>query len=908
MAVFIETGWISELSTGRGFIMGKIGLFMVSFAVAASVHAMGKVPLDVRHQAVLRLKPTGYWPADEGAGDVLHDRSGNGNHGVIYNAGWNGGFLNFTGGSQWVEISSIDKYNADEISIGGWVQNRGFYDITGPHLIGNGYRNTGITLKTLCDGKPIPHFGKPSDGVSLVLAKNGISVLCGNQKDAVGSVENRIFLDLNTWEHVLFTFANGIGKLYINGELVQEKSELTYQWTDMPFVVGIQADLAPVNQWWNSSLDGQIAGLVLFTRALNADEVRSLAGQAPPPVSYDRPVEVSQDSVVPEEARTIAQRIADTEDADAFKRLEAIRALAKEKEGAKQALPALIRQLQEIIDAEGAHLLRSNELLRNALIWALEEIDLAQPQVRDLLGVALAKPMFDSFDMIDPFFSEIRPLVKKGQYMDAHDLYRTLPLKEAAMVTKIGELPYAGQVNMKGDIHYTPIVHHNGSSYIAGVEWVSKQELVKYPQASEWEEANDPWIARVKITKIDPDGQQTTVTLEGDDFIFSASDAKMWGWSLGVDRDGYLHLTGGMHNIVMPERYIPGSFEKLGLSRVYEDENFPNVMYWISEKPGDITTFKFAGQRNNPRTIPVLQGLNYMSIESDRNGALYIFGRIYAQGMQAFGLYRYDPETRHWNALGGFPPDMKKEDPAWANLQVISGDVGVVRSLQVDAKHPHTKAIFWDKGYSWYAFSRGCLRFDKQNRMHFTVPLRSIGSDGIMVSQALYAYSDDCGETFHRADGTPVQLPMGGVPGPHQADVLGEAGSTIVYFDANGIPGVFGAGGEATVYWHTGLGKWQSFKPPLGGLSNVFPDSRGIITWRSEGGEKMWRSAGHGLDGKMHAISELPFEKGKRNYTNNTDWREFYDTGRWVAVQVRYSEREKNIPFFDVNFKLQETP
>jgi hypothetical protein len=885
--------------------MRKTGLIFVSLvAAAATVQAMGKVSVNARHQAVLTLQPAGYWPADEGTGDVLHDRSGNGNHGRIHYAGWNGGFLNFTGVSQWAEIGSISNYATAEVSIGGWVYNRGVYDSPGVHLIGNGYRNTGITLKTLYDGKPIPAFGTPSDGVSLTLPKNSISVYCGNQKDAVRSVEKGVFWDVNKWEHVLFTFAGGVGKLYLNGELVREQSGLSYQWNGMPLVVGIQADKASVNQWWNLSLDGQVADLVLFTRALNGAEVRQLAAQTPPAVSFVQPAQPEKKQAAAVEVKSVPQLITEIHNPGEAVQLAAVRALAEMKSAAKPAVPELIHLLQRIIDREGAHLLRSNELLRNALIWALQEIDPADPKARELLGTALAKPLFDSFDLKDPFFDELRPLIKEGRYMDALDVYRKLPLKEAVTVTKNGELPYAGQVNMKGDIHYTPMVHYKGSTYIAGVAWVSKEELAGLPQAADWKEADDEWPARVVITKIDPDGKQTTVALEGDGFILSSSDTKMHGWSLGVDRDGYLHLIGGMHNIVMPERYISGSFEKLGLSREYEDENFPNVMYWVSEKPGDITSFKFMGRRDNPRTIPVLQGLNYMSIEQDRLGNLYVFGRIYSQGMQAFALCRYDPDVKRWKNLGGFAPDMKKEDPSWANLQIMSGDVGLNRSLMVEADNPRTKAIFWDKGTSWYGFSRGSLRFDKQNRMHFTVPLRSIGPDGIMVSQALYAYSDDLGDTFHRADGTPVQsLPMGGVPGPHQADVLGEAGSTIVYFDANGIPGVFGAGGETTVYWHTGLGKWQSFKPPLGGLSNVFPDSRGIITWRSEGGEKMWRSAGHGMNGKMHAISELPFDKGKRNYTSNTDWREIYDNGNWVSVQVRYKERVVHPSMFDIKFE-----
>ena len=59
-----------------------------------------------RHRAVLAMQPVGYWPAGEGEGDVLHDRSGNDNHGRIYHAPWRNGLLDFTSGFQWAEIPS----------------------------------------------------------------------------------------------------------------------------------------------------------------------------------------------------------------------------------------------------------------------------------------------------------------------------------------------------------------------------------------------------------------------------------------------------------------------------------------------------------------------------------------------------------------------------------------------------------------------------------------------------------------------------------------------------------------------------------------------------------------------------------------------------------------------------------
>ena len=598
--------------------------------------------------------------------------------------------------------------------------------------------------------------------------------------------------------------------------------------------------------------------------------------------------------------KPLPQLIADLQSPNRDTQLTAARSLAQLQEQAKPALPTLIQILQEIVDRDGIHLLRSNELWRNALIWALEEIDPMDPQARALLGLALAKPMFDSFDLESSFFDELRPLLDQERYMDALDLYRTLPLQEQAQVTKVGEIPYAGMVNMKGDRIYSPIIHYNGSTYVAGIEWVSKEELAQHPMAKDWSATQSLWVGRVKVTQIDPNGQQTTISLEGDDFIIHVSDEKMRGWSLGVDQHGHLHLMGGLHNWINPAEYIPGSFEKLGLSRNFADDNYPTMMYWVSQKPGDITSFEFVGQRHNPRSIPMLQGLNYMPFERDRNGVLYAFGRIYVQGQQAFGLYRYDANAQKWTALGGYAPDVKKEFPIWANHNIVTGDVGLIRSMRSPHDAPINKAIFWERGTSWYNFSRGMLRFDQSNRLHFSVPLNSIGPDGIMASQALYAYSDDGGETFHRADGTEIKsLPMTSSAGPGQADSVGLAGSTRVYFDAHGIPAVLG---QDLRYWHTGLGQWVKAEAPMGGLSNIFTGNNGIITYRSEGGEMMWRGAGHGLAGRYHDIDQLPFDKGKRNYTNNVDWREFYENGRWRSVQTRYRDRVYRPHIHDIEF------
>ena len=74
----------SKLEIGNAFLIGLLILSLGSLAVAAE-----------RRQLVLELRPAGYWPADEGAGEVLHDRSGNDNHGSLRNLEWRDGLLDF---------------------------------------------------------------------------------------------------------------------------------------------------------------------------------------------------------------------------------------------------------------------------------------------------------------------------------------------------------------------------------------------------------------------------------------------------------------------------------------------------------------------------------------------------------------------------------------------------------------------------------------------------------------------------------------------------------------------------------------------------------------------------------------------------------------------------------------------
>ncbi|MGM0485662.1 MAG: hypothetical protein ACQESR_02750, partial [Planctomycetota bacterium] len=76
----------------------------------------------------------------------------------------------------------------------------------------------------------------------------------------------------------------------------------------------------------------------------------------------------------------------------------------------------------------------------------------------------------------------------------------------------------------------------------------------------------------------------------------------------------------------------------------------------------------------------------------------------------------------------------------------------------------------------------GGVEFDRTGRMHVQMPIFGVGEAGRMTSGPVYAYSDDLGETFHRADGTPLELPLTVNPIPgHDADM--DHHSTRQWFD-----------------------------------------------------------------------------------------------------------------------------
>lgn len=864
----------SRATFRKACVMRALGSFLAGLLVVAS-GAFATEDAPPRHRRVLELGPIGYWPADEGLGEVLHDRSGNENHGRLFNLSWQDGLVEFTSGFQWAEIPSRAEYRSASISLGGWFFSRrddylGGSDLRGPNrdaadnhhthgvsLINNAYGNRGGWVRW--DGAD-----NLREGIGLRLRAPGanrnvggslLDVVHANRADVLDSAFHGLRMERGRWQHVLYTFHDGAGCLYLDGRLVRSKAGVHFAAADKPFVVG--NDMS----WWmlyptgSQSLDGSIRDLVIFDRALAAAEAAALCELTRPDVSprmhdaaavvidgrplplddllaatvedryraleaWDRrsldQIRALPDSILPvliralddwqtcraassllnkldrDETRTVLQdairdvllpALRDRANAPQQRAASAL-ALAAIGADAKQAVPVLVELLQELYDRQGAYLPRVEDLVRNSLMRALLDIAPRDARVRELLGHALAKPILDSLDLSQAYLADVRPLVAEAKYMDALDVYRNLPLRQH------GDF-YLSQGDRHRDLRhgtgrdYSSVVEHDGCTYTVGsgrawdaAEKITAEEFQESiaalpPEfreaAANWPHAASPNLYRVRIHKTDPQGDTQSVILEGKWFVFEGSDTKLLGWTIDVDQRGHIHLIGGLHNHPHPGLYVPGSWERMGLSRNRAHDNFPSVMYWVSSRPGDIASLEFVGQRANPRNIPS-PGMNYMNFVRDPDDVMYLYGRIGAQGIQSWGFYRYDADRRRWTPLGGDANAVfQATQDEWGEIFLRRGGIPWTPRPFV----PEETVFVWAWQPHFYNYIRGWgVRFDRSGRMHVRVPIRGLGTNARIRDAQVYAWSDDRGETFFRADGTPLKLPLTVNPAPeHHADL-----------------------------------------------------------------------------------------------------------------------------------------
>jgi len=320
---------------------------------------------------------------------------------------------------------------------------------------------------------------------------------------------------------------------------------------------------------------------------------------------------------------------------------------------------------------------------------------------------------------------------------------------------------------MRSDSLYNPAWHFNDSTFFV---WVDAQ-------------------LRPMVTKI-TNGQKQTVPLD-DDPSYTVLEDGHNRFGMGMDKNGYIHITGDMHNYSYSTveqgagKPYPARYQKQGM------------LYWKSNKPADISGgFSFVGGKDAPTTLPGT-GWSYGKFFTDSNGELYYSARVKAifgghvSGEMGLGLYKYNADTKAWVALGANAEDTRPGT--------------------------YFKVILWENAgmapEKWYQGFMSDIKFDKDNRLHLAASINAnntlVGNDRI-----IYAYSNNGGITWFRANGTAIsKLPIRAVDGlPNQGDVV--AKTTVAPFfdsmarvvsDRHGRPGTV-----VGTLWFTWNGKtWE---------------------------------------------------------------------------------------------------
>jgi hypothetical protein len=256
-------------------------------------------------------------------------------------------------------------------------------------------------------------------------------------------------------------------------------------------------------------------------------------------------------------------------------------------------------------------------------------------------------------------------------------------------------------------LHHTPITTFKDRIYIAYIN-PKGETVVGMKKQGQWTSA----VVESK-TRLDPYHTQP---------------------SIAVDTAGFIHVVYNMHGTPW--------------------------QYKVSQQPETITSWDFRGQGagTNPgqssptksnctgsclsnwfsqgtAAIPGNQ-ITYPFMTTDRNGVLYIAYREcfdcdhpdYFRRQWSGGIAKYDVQSKTWKRVGGVRP--------WAHdTQYVP--LGI--RMFFDPRNRMHVSWVWGKHYTATA---GSAAFEKQ------------------PNYPSYAYSDDGGKTFYRADGDPLTLPI----------------------------------------------------------------------------------------------------------------------------------------------------
>lgn len=317
--------------------------------------------------------------------------------------------------------------------------------------------------------------------------------------------------------------------------------------------------------------------------------------------------------------------------------------------------------------------------------------------------------------------------------------------------------------------------------------------------------------------------------------------------SIAVDKNGYVHVTGDMHN--------------------------QEWRYYISSNPEDINSW-------TKKDLPGGQKVTYPEFYKDRNDELYLMYRIRnvvgtrERRDHVGAMIRYNADSQSFQVLGG---------------------------TNYDSDEP-LKAMVWGLGHGgqgcWYQQPRPRIYFDEKNRMHLTASvidgcLDELDGDGDYNNQShvIYAYSDDGGETFNKIDGTAIgSLPLS----KDNASVVVERSSQQDIVPAQQI-GAFNTNSPVVSYglndgshfsrrWNGS--KWVDINVP-DNTATFMTHKSGVLAWyyKFETGNARFQIT---ADGKNWVALEAPSNGNPNRFSEAMDAAYFDQTGDFRISTVGF--------------------
>lgn len=204
-----------------------------------------------------------HWPMNEGQGNVIKDKSGNGNDGTIRGGvkwidGKHGKALEFNGVDTYVDCGNKASLNiSEEITIMAWVK---LYSLKGGGIVSKYSGTNGGYFLTPCwrtDGLPDFYIRETKTGAVFSCARDYRK------------------LTLNEWHHLVATAKRGGRiKLYIDGAPVGSSGAMDKSFSN-------DVDRLVIGRY-SESLNGVIEDVKIYNRELTEEEIKNGEAQAFP--------------------------------------------------------------------------------------------------------------------------------------------------------------------------------------------------------------------------------------------------------------------------------------------------------------------------------------------------------------------------------------------------------------------------------------------------------------------------------------------------------------------------------------------------------------------------------------------------------------------------------------------------